>query len=83
MACREEDAVSVHAAPVQAGGVAVLGASYVKSGGAVVARGAQGFALTGAAALQFLTMLAMTLITLGALLVRRGRGTSLGDGTFD
>ena len=61
----------------------MLGASYLKSGGEVLSRGRYALALTGAASLQFLTMLALMLITLGTVLVRRGRGTTLGDGTFD
>lgn len=61
----------------------MLGASFVKTGGIALGRSTMGFALTGVAMLQFLTMLGLTLIALGALIVRRGRGASLGDASFD
>jgi LPXTG-motif cell wall-anchored protein len=75
--------MSVHAAPVQTGGVAVLGVSFLKTGGSAIVRGRTSLAATGAESVQFLIMLATALITLGLLLVKRGRGATLGSGTFD
>jgi LPXTG-motif cell wall-anchored protein len=75
--------MSFHSAPVQAGGAVVLGASALKAGTSAAARGSFSMALTGAQALQFLTALGLMLITLGAVLVRRGRGSSMGGPSFD
>jgi LPXTG-motif cell wall-anchored protein len=75
--------MSFHSAPVQAGGAAVLGASALKAGSAAAARGSFTMALTGVQALQFLTALGLMLITLGAVLVRRGKGSSMGGPSFD
>jgi LPXTG-motif cell wall-anchored protein len=74
--------MSFHSAPVQAGGAAVLGASALKAGTSAAARGSYSLALTGAQFLQFLTALGVMLVTLGAVLVRRGRGSSMGGPSF-
>lgn len=75
--------MSVQAAPVQAGGLAVLGASALSGSGAAVMRSRASLAATGAEALQLLTVLAFMLMSLGALLISRGRGHTLGDSQFD
>jgi hypothetical protein len=40
-------------------------------------------ATTGAHIIMFLAFLAVSALTLGRMLLRRGRGTTIGEATFD
>ena len=75
--------MSVYSAPVQAGGAAVLGAAAAKSAVSGASRGGSWLASTGAHILMALSAIAATALGVGRVLVRRGRGTTLGEPAFD
>jgi hypothetical protein len=55
----------------------------MKSAANGVSRGGGWLATTGAHILMFLSFVAVTALGLGRMLVRRGRGTTLGEQSFD
>jgi hypothetical protein len=55
----------------------------VKSGGIALAKGGGALAATGAQFLQGLTVIGLTALAVGRLLVHRGRGTVVGTASFD
>jgi hypothetical protein len=75
--------MSVYSAPVSAGGVSVLAVTAAKSGAAVLAKGTGALAATGGQFLQGLTVVGLTTVGVGKLLVNRGRGATIGAPSFD
>lgn len=72
--------MSIHQSPLQIGGTAVLGVAAVRSSLVAAGRGAQGLAFTGADTIGSLVSVGLGLIGTGSILIRRGRGTTVGVG---
>jgi LPXTG-motif cell wall-anchored protein len=65
--------MSAPSSPLQLGGAVVLGAAAARTGARAVSQGFEQLPVTGAAALAQLSMLGGSLVTAGALVLRRGK----------
>ncbi len=72
--------MALHQPSLQVGGVLVVGAAVGRSAVAAAARGAEGLAFTGSAAIHSLVGVGLGLVGAGSIMLRRGRDTTVSAG---